>query len=505
MASIVDPFGHPVSSRILHASQGGRRNRPYWPSSLQDNKSDIPFIDWRTAVSYSRRLYANDGLVKGAIDNLAQHAIGRAWNPQYTGRDAAWGKDAQRWLEEEWFGVCDVRGENFDFKTNLFNDSVALDTDGDFAFILTETEGGYPQTQHIPAHKIGQRDYAETVVKKGPLAGYSITHGIITNKFGRCVGIRVLGDTEKDDRDEIASNIGFCFNATRADQVRGLPAFAHAINELRDAWQAQQYEQITHQLASSISLVETNETGGIDPNDPTVSLGYAATESSGAGITTQMYDGGLIRYLKSNSGAKLEEFASNKPGADWESFQDRIIRKALVGMGWPYSLSWKSENLKGPAERSQIELARVTIMDRQDLLSRVALRQIRYALAKAMKSGIIAKSSDWWRWTFTMPAKFSIDHGRDGISRREDYLLGLRNMSDILGELGGNLETHSAQRKSEISALIKDAQDISAQSNVPFGLALSLLQQRTSTGAVGGGVIGTLVDAAQQAVENAQP
>jgi len=489
MASLVDPYGYPVSSKLIQAAEGGNRARPYWPVQTRDMARDVPYHDWRTLVSYSRKLYANDGVVLGAINQLAMHAIGRAWSPHYEGENRDWGRVAQDWLEREWFGVCDVRGQQFDFKTNLFNDSIALDVDGDFAVVLTETADGYPQTQHIPAHKIGQRNYSDKV-ENGPYKGYRIEQGVILNESNRCIALRILGETEADDVDLSGNDFIFCFNATKADQIRGLPSFSHAINELRDAWQAQQYEQLTHQLASSISLVEHNEHGGLDPNDPAAQLGGQGTGNES--FTTQQFDGGLVRYFKAGSGSKLEEFASSKPGPAWEAFQDRIIRKALAGLGWPYSLSWKNDGLNGPGERSQIELARATILDRQDLLAAVAKREIFYALGKAAKLGIIpAFPADWYAWSFTLPPKFSIDNGRDGQSRREDYKLGHRNLRDILGEQGKDYVAHRQTRREETLDLLRDASEIAAETGQPLGLILSLLQQQTATANVGGGMVGT--------------
>ena len=198
----------------------------------------------------------------------------------------------------------------------------------------------------------------------------------------------------------------------------------------------------------------------------------------------------MIRYFKAGSGAKLEEFLSNKPGPAWEAFQERIFKKALVGACWPYALCWPGAGLTGPAERSQIELARATILDRQELLSSVALREIRYALSKAMKIGRISRSTDWWRWKFTLPPKFSIDNGRDGQSRREDYKLGHKNLRGILGEQGIAYEHHRRERKEEVEDLLSDALEVAKEKDMPLGLVLSLMQQQTATASVGGGFFG---------------
>ena len=64
------------------------------------------------------------------------------------------------------------------------------------------------------------------------------------------------------------------------------------------------------------------------------------------------YPVGLVVFavspaLKAGSGAKLEEFLSNKPGPAWEAFQERIFKKALVGACWPYALCWPGAGLTG--------------------------------------------------------------------------------------------------------------------------------------------------------------
>ncbi len=240
---------------------------------------------------------------------------------------------------------------------------------------------------------------------------------------------------------------------------------------------------------SSISLLETNETGGIDPNDPSVALGGQGTNNST--FSTQQFGGGLVKYFKAGAGSKVEEILSGKPGPAWDAFQERIFKKALCGLGWPYALCWPGAGLTGPAERSQIELARATITDRQDLLLPVAKREIFYALAKAAKLGIIKPlPKDWFKWSFTRPPKFSIDNGRDGQSRREDYKLGHLNKRDILGEKGLDYDSHRRTRREETNELLQDAIDIAKEKDMPIGLVLSLLQQQTATASVGGGFFG---------------
>ena len=481
--ALVDQYGYPVSSRQLFAGNRNDPARPRWPVNLRDTKDDIPAPDWQTVVNASRKLYGNYGVLKGAVHQKALHSVGRAWMPHFIGTDRKFGDAAKQWLVDEWYGVCDVRGSGFDFRTSLYLDSIALDRDGDFFVLLTKTESGYPSLQHIPAHRVGIRDRRpnfkddKSVVEKGKWKGYRIEQGIILNEFNRPVAYRILGETEDDDRDEDSANILHAFDPEYPDQIRGLPAFSHAINDIRDAMQSQAWEQHAMLMASSLGLIEHNETGAADPNDPGTILGE--TTSGSETFTTQTFEGGMVRYFKAGTGGKLEQFQNMRPGDDWDKFQDRIIRGALLGVNWPYSLCWKSEGLTGTAERSEIEKARAAILDRQEVLLTVALREIRYAVAKAQKLGVLPQSSDWWKWSFNFPPQFSIDHGKDGNHQREQFKLGMLNMHQILGFQGTDYETHQAEREMEIVDVINRTKKIAEATGTPFDIVLQFFQQRS--------------------------
>ncbi len=491
---IVDQFGYPIDAKLLNAASQ-TTGRPYIPVRTEGISKAVDLTDWRAVLSLSRRLWANNGIVKGATVQKAMHAIGRAWNPVFRGADQEWGKVASEWLRL-WYGTCNVRGENHDFKTSLYLTSIAIDRDGDQGFLLTTSEDGmWPMVQTIPAHRIGQR-VKETTVQSGPYKGLEISHGVICNKTGRPVAYRILGDTEADDRDVSARDLIFSYDPEWADQLRGFPIFSHALNDLRDADQSQYWEQLNQLASSSRTLIETNESGQADINDPGMVLGDSGRDGD---MSIQRLEGGTITYFKSGSGSKLEQFVNMRPGADWDSFQDRLARKALLGIGWPYSLCWKPDGQNGTQERAEIEKARTTILDRQELLRPMANRIVGYAVSKAIKEGILPeyRGSDpagFLQWDFTLPPKFSIDLGRDGAARREDYKLGFKNLSEVIAEQGEVIEQHMDARERETLDLLTRARRVADQAGVDFGIALNLIQQRTSAGAIGGGMQGAPVD-----------
>jgi len=138
-----------------------------------------------------------------------------------------------------------------------------------------------------------------------------------------------------------------------------------------------------------------------------------------------------------------------RPGPEWESFHDRIIRAALAGVNWPYSLVWKASG-QGTAERHEIAKAERAVEDRQELLKKGASRKVGYAIAKAIKLGILPPSADWWKWGFTMPRKLTIDDGRVSKEQEAGWRAGWMNHSDIVGAHGKNLESHYEARAREV-------------------------------------------------------
>ena len=491
---IIDIYGNPITTRLLNGAESNSSARPAMRTRVESIKEAVPMTDWKVILSVSRRLFANNGIIQGALSQKAMHAVGCAWNPVFLGADREWGKEATRWLEEEWFPTCNVRGEVYDFRTMIYLSSINIDRDGDEAEILTETQDGYPQIQTIAADRIGNRGSYDSKVQSGPYKGMNIAMGCITNELGRTVAYRVLAENPEDDRDVSARDIVFNFDPLYADQLRGFPIFSHALNDWRDADQSQYWEQLAQLIASSIGIIEQNETGSADTSDPSFTLGGVSDQIRETSTETMM--GGMVRYFKAGTGSKLESFQSNRPGDVWDSFQDRIARKAL-GPVWPYSLCWKPDGMNGTQERSTIENARNLIEDRQELLKPRARRKVGYAISKAIKLGLIppytgADKGGFLKWGFTMPAKFSIDHGREDQQWRENYKIGAENLSSYLERSGGmTFEQHQTQRTDELADIIARAQELSDRTAVPFDTCLSLFTQRTSVGNVPGGRFGS--------------
>lgn len=454
--AVLDQYGNPAEYSIpaprnfANAAARNDRGMPNQHLFKDDFEKLIPDLDRQFIVSGSRRLFQNFGPWSTPMVQKADNVIGRAWSPKFLGEDKEWGKEAVDWLANQWYGNCDVRGRAWDFKTLLWLDSVAVDRDGDFLIYLTEAASGYPLTQRISCNRIGQRmsgvsrgQSGYSIVEDGDFKGLRISHGVIRDKFDRAIAYRILGDLPTEDKDILADRCIHVFDPLWHDQVRGIPSGAAAIKAIYGSLTATEREQMNQLVRSSFALVEYNETGGPDLSDPSVTAGTDATATAAASPTIESLAGGMIKYFRSNSGGKMEAVDNNNPSGEWDRFQDRVIRTHAAAINWPYELYWKSGEVNAALVRNIQERARMSVEDRQDTIKSPALFQIRYAIAKAIKVGILPKpknASDWWKWDFQMPRKFSIDAGKEAAQRREDYKIAFRSRTSIASEAGDDAE-----------------------------------------------------------------
>jgi capsid protein len=73
---------------------------------------------------------------------------------------------------------------------------------------------------------------------------------------------------------------------------------------------------------------------------------------------------------------------------------------------------------------------------RQRRLIALWLRVVPYALAKAIKSGRLARSDEWLMWDMTLPRMLTIDYGRESYATNAELRAGVTSMAEIVGREG---------------------------------------------------------------------
>ncbi len=439
-----------AASALFEGGYTSAERRPISLSNAGPFHRQVPTGSWKQMLANARFLYANSGAISGAIHERAFYAVGNAWIPQYAGTNPHWGNKAEAWLWE-WMKICDVRGKPFDFRTNLALTSIALDRDADSLTLLTYTRDDYPMVQNLPSYRVGNRDgFGE--IQSGPYTGLGMRNGVILNKNSAAVAVRVLGDTAEEDRDISLRDAHLNFSPRWFDQGRGLPGLATGINTWSDIRDILDFEKLAQKAFSAHTFIETNETGAVDPGKAWIQKG-AAKPGAGRETDSTTIEGGLYRILK--SGSRLEAVETGRPSPAWQGFIAHLLREGFAAMDWPYEL-WDGSKTGGADVRLRVVKAMRSTEDKQIWLGHLALRQITYALAKAIKLGILPSADDWWNWDFQVPTKLSVDAGYEAAAERDDYKLGFTTLSQVVGKRGGDWQEVIRQKVRERRFLLDE-------------------------------------------------
>jgi hypothetical protein len=442
--------------------------RPWEPLQAWDFIAGVSTYDFVQIRSQARKLFANLGPARAAVLQRTAYSFGRAWAPKFTGADSGWGKATTELLNELYYPLADVRGT--DFVTALQLDSFCVDVDGDVLIVFTEDDDGYPQLVRVRAHRINSGDSQEDLVEGGDYAGATLYNGVIRNRDGRPIAYRVESGGEIKGESPTFDDISVadCMlisDPEFPDQPRGLPAFTHALQDLLDLKHTVGFQKQSTMLASSIGLLETNESGA--PTNLASLMqqaqpGNASPFPIPSGVTSKEFLGGLVKYFRAGTGGKVEVMYNRNPHENWERFMERLERQCCMGIPWPYGMAIDPEGLGGANLRLVLGQAMRSCSDRQDLFRPVWTRMIRYGVAKFIKLGLIPENADWMKWEPTLPPRLSVDGGRERTADQNDYRLGIRNLTDILEEQGLDTEAQLYARATEVAQRKKIAAEVGA-------------------------------------------
>ncbi len=473
----------------LYQSDGTRRNaRSRQPVyyQVQDTKKANTQYDRMEQIRLARYSFTQCPDLGGALIQKSQWVVGPgAFKPQFNGADKDWGKKAEEWLMGQFYPMCSTLGTNYNFTTLLNLSSLALDIDGDTGLVLTKSTTGFPQVTLVPAHRIGQRSAAITTVLTGPLKDYTITDGVITNDNGRAIGYRVLGDKPdgSEDVDILSKNFQLLFEPEWADQQRGISRIARSITDWQDQSDINEFIIRGIKLATSIALKHKTESG--DGNGSAFDPGAVEDTTMTSGVQVTPINGGEIFFMKAAVGEDIEAMKTENPSPNTEAFIARIQKRAMYSIGWQQEMLDASK-IGGASVRLIQDLARRSVASRQETIARRAKLIVEYAVAVAIKTGILPENKEWYKWSFSKGAQICVDVVNENKADIDNYKMGTTTLSAICAKKGEDWLAVRTQNQKEVEDLLSRADAISNKFNKPFDLCLMLLQQnspnQTATG-----------------------
>lgn len=482
MPIIVDQFNRPVkfsgnkptqpqsSSWGLYATprnsgESDYYRQRYW--GLTDLSSALNDFDWLEILELSRQLFAQVPILSHAVRQKNEYAFGDAWIPQYRGTNKAWGEASEDWIHNVWLPQCSHAGGCSDWQSDLFLSGVAWDVDGDDVALFTIDDDGFPRIAYRSAHQIGNGT-SSAEVKGGPFDGATIRNGIICDRNGRFLGIRLLRNgrystatangQEQPWEDIPANQCDFQYEGIWRAQKRGMPRLASAIMDMLDIQDIKTFLKRGVKLDSSIGLMHYNEHGQAMPNSDILDEPEDTTagDNNAADVKIEKRYGGEILYMRAGIGETLQTLDTTRPHSNAMEFYAGLERGGLLALGWFRELIDPSK-VGGASVRLIQDQARTSVKSRQKTGKKRATRALYFALAQAMNTGRIPRNDDpmdWMQWEFGMPACLTVDAGYDEQADRENLLIGTATLDSVAQKKGAYWQDNRAQRLIENQDLV---------------------------------------------------
>jgi lambda family phage portal protein len=423
-------YGTGIATFQPYEGAGFSRKRPIiYGAYAQDSQKDLSKTTRTELLKLARHMYRNVGLVKGAVDSVAQYSIGSGLRPQYRGEDQEFGKLAEAYWRDVIAPCPEITGR-MSWADLLMALSRSIDIDGD-VFVMMTKDG---MLQVVEGHRVCEG------------ADYATTDGVFLGKFGEPTGYLVELDNEYRRVD--CGNVIHLMEIERPDQVRGASALARALNHLRDLKLITEFEKDALKVQSSIAAVITSDNG-----DPLANSGgffgkIEARDATNDVAREEITSSANIPRLL--PGEKIENLAPTRPGSSFEPFAKYLIRDIALGLNLPPEFVYDPAAVGGAGMRFIVAKAQRRFEQRQRLLiDRFCQRAWRFFIARAIAKGDLPAAKDYDRISWQTPKSLTVDASREALQSREDYKAGLSTLSDYFGELGLDWQEQVDQRKAE--------------------------------------------------------
>lgn len=414
-----------------------------------------------------RSLDRNHGLLFGVLNRIADYsmpAVGLRFETTDSGYNAA----ADEFLAD-WFRTCDVRGLNT-FQDLAWLAVRSVNIDGDGGFILLK-DG---RIQPVESELIRTPDWATSKDR--------IMQGVETDSVGRPTAFHVVARNEHGMPDAAnptrisAEDFVFYRQFFRFDAIRGVPTVASILPDLVDQRELHRaYVRKTKSDATRAFAVHTED--GYMP-DNLSDRTTPGTPNFEEGRPPTWEDSGLKAFFLKNT-ERVDNITPSTPSATIVQYEENLVRHMSAALGIPAefwtldlrNLSWSTANatvkLAGDAFRS-IHGWAVEQFIRPILNWRLtmAIRDGDVPPAPTARRANGAEVSQFGRYRVAVPEYLWADEEQHLKAAKLGWQLGAKSLDDIAGERGESAAAMLARKKADISAAIRIAKELTAETGV---------------------------------------
>ena len=463
------------------------RNRFY---ALQGNETGLDQVSREQIVRLSRELFFQLPGIGVASELKSEYVAGNHWEFKYKGNNSIWGKQAEDFINGEWFTSCTTKGFSFDWLTVIKTISRTLDMDGDVLMLFVRNKQNYPLLQFVGSHRVGT--IGNTLTGNDGMSvefngkEYKCFDGIVYDDNNKPIAYSIKRDDAQiatipqdpklPNQNIIVSaeNANLIFNPLVFDKGRGFPSLYSSVLYGLQIQDLHNFLMDIAKLEATIAYVVSNDAGQapqeyenllnqIQSLSANTNINLPAVSPTVHGVSVVKTP--TISYVKSDGG-KLESFKSQRPSEEIQNYITSIETKLTSAIGIPHQIIYSPERISGRAVNAVTQLVRKSVAERQKTIAKYAKLAVAWALSVAMEEGLIPKNYDENLnkvISFTLPPSFTLDQNQDNSSNIELYKLGLISGEEYCLKNDNSFEDVTRKRKEEIFELLTDVTEAKKQ------------------------------------------
>jgi capsid protein len=418
-------------------------------------------------ISVARYLYKNDGLCRGAINDLARYTVGTGLRPISHASKPETAVAYEDYFNE-WAFRADFTGKHH-LDRLQFLWQIGEARDGDIGIVLTQDAAtNDPRVQTIRGHRIGSF---------GANAD-GLTDGVRTDDFDRIISYRIQSRNGAT-RDIPAHSFILAYEAEDDDELRGMTVLQHGIKHARDKKDILGFEKVAVKKASAVAAVLKTRDGTVEESEWDDS--DDSDDAEPTKLTLMQMQSGQVPVIGKDE--ELIWHDSSRPSPAFTGFLAFLIREIALGMGLPVEFIWDAAALGGSTQRFVLEKAERRFEERRCRFSKQVMNRIwGRVIANAIARGKLPEDPKKFDLSWQGPCALSVDAGRDEAADREAVKMGLMTEARYYGMRNQDWRKARKQVLSEADSLLTDATALAKKHNVTPEFALGLLRQSTPNG-----------------------
>lgn len=401
----------------------------------------------KTVLRKCRWLEINDGYARFLVHGLA-NLIGY-FQIQPATKDKAWNKIAERhWKNRiKTPAVFDRLG-----KFNHARWQLALSRgsirDGDILTLKTYAESGAGQILVYGGHQIDN----------GAKTSANLRDGVFVDNLMAHTGYNLVDPSDAMSKGTTvrASDAIYYGDFSDAAQVRPMPRFTHAVNDLHDIAEIDLDSKLGIKRRQFIGLYKKRAHQNISGNlglgvyqSPHTEVGVDVTNTSAGDVETTQKTLINVEGVTDRTGiATLEAgedygvVSADNPGPNEREFNKALLTKIALGVGLPPSTVFAMLGAGGPEVRFHMALLQRWIQI--ELLNLLTAVQQHYfwLIGTDIARGVLPEpdADEWWNNIAIPCSDLTIDRGRELNGKISALKVGALTHADIYGEAGKDWE-----------------------------------------------------------------